>query len=159
MNEFNYASIALLLAAVFVYYWRVRSYNKAAVRAKFPSVSGSVVSSIVKEEVHEDNDKETGYSRSVSYVPVVRYAYSVDGKGYENDRYAVLDQPGFSVRESAQALVDRHPTGSSVNVFYNPASPADSFLDNSLGAKKVDWTTWFMVCIFIVLALVFSFIK
>lgn len=159
MNEFNYASIALLLAAVFVYYWRVRNYNKAAVRAKFPTVSGSVVSSVVKEEVHEDNDKDTGYSRTVSYVPVIRYAYTVDGRSYENDRYAVLDQPGSSNVNLAQAMIDRHPPGSAVNVYYNPASPGDSFLENRLDAKKVDWITWFMIGILVVLALVFSFIK
>jgi hypothetical protein len=159
MNEFNYASIALLLAAVFLYYWRVRTYNKAAVRAKFPTVTGSVVSSVVREEVHEDNDKETGYSRSVRYVPVIRYSYSVGGSPYENDRYAVLDQPGSSNSSIAQAIVDRYPKGTAVTVHYNPDSPGDSFLDNKMDARKVDWITWFMIGILVVLALVFSFIE
>ena len=159
MNEFNYASIALLLAAVFVYYWRVRTYNKAALRAKFPTVTGSVVSSVVREEVQEDNDKDAGYSRTVSYVPVIRYSYSVEGRPYENDRYSVLDQPASSSRSLAQAIADRYPHGSAVTVHYNPDSPGDSFLDNKMDARKVDWITWFMIGILVVLAFVFSFIK
>ncbi len=105
------ASIVILLCAVIVYAWRIRTYNKAKVRAGFPSVKGTVVSSTVQEEVHEDNDKDAVSSRSYSYKPVVRFAYAVEGKGYENDRYAVLDQPRFSIPQSAQALIDKHPPG------------------------------------------------
>ncbi len=46
-----------------------------------------------------------------------------------------------------------------MTVYYNPASPGDSFLHNKLEARAVDWTTWFMVGILVVLALVFAFIK
>lgn len=158
MNEYNYLSIAMLLCAVAVYAWRIRSYDKARERTKFPSVTGTVVFSDVQEKVVEDDDKDTVSSRSYSYIPVVRYAYTVDGKGYANDRYSVLDQPGFSLPQSAQAFVERHPAGSAVTVHYNPRSPGDSFIDNRLDAKKVDSTTWIAIGVLVVLAVLFSFV-
>jgi hypothetical protein len=43
-------------------------------------------------------------------------------------------------------------------VYYNPKSPKDSFLDMKMDVKGYHLTTWFMVGVLVVLALVFSLI-
>lgn len=159
MSEYDYISLALLLCAAGLYLWRRRRHRKALSKVAYPSLAGHVVHTTVREDVDESENDGGVNSRTVTYHPVIRYTYSVDGKAYENDTYSVLEDGHFSNWESAQEFVAKFPVGKEVTVYYNPKSPKDSYLDKSMDAKGYHSTTWFMVGVLVVLALVFSFIK
>jgi hypothetical protein len=158
MSDSNYLSILLLLCAVGLFLWRKRSYGKALSKSSYPAITGKVLHTSVREEVDESDTDGGVNTRTVTYHPVIRYTYSVDGKAYENDRYSVLEDGRYSDWESAQEFVSKFPVGGNVTVYYNPKSPKDSFLDMKMDVKGYHLTTWFMVGVLVVLALVFSLI-
>lgn len=60
-----------------------------------------------------------------SYLPHVKYAYTVDGQEYINDQVYLIRGTG-GLADSMQSLVDALPDP--VPVHYNPAEPARSYL-------------------------------
>ena len=88
---------------------------KASRATNWPSVQASVISSQV---VH-------GCGRGSSYYPKVRYAYAVDGIGYENDTIAFGMEECGSESE-ARTIADRYAAGKQVPIYINPSSPSDS---------------------------------
>jgi len=69
--------------------------------------------------------------------PSIVYEYTVDGKLFVAERIAfgMLDYL-FSGAGFAEKYIDRYPTGSRVQVFYDPAAPASAVLEPGLSA----WT-------------------
>jgi hypothetical protein len=62
----------------------------------------------------------------VLYHPVFLYKYEIGGVSYKGQRYHYIDYSLDS--NSANQIVTSHPTGSKVEVYYNPANPADAVL-------------------------------
>lgn len=63
----------------------------------------------------------------------VRYTYTVDGKAYDGRklrRHPGADHGGSSNLAYWEAMEERYPTGAQVTAFYNPANPAEAYLDN-----------------------------
>jgi hypothetical protein len=72
-----------------------------------------------------------------SYLPHVRYTYSVAGKEYTNDQVYVIRRTG-GLADAMQRLVDRLPDP--VPVHYDPEDPARSYLlVNPMG------TVWILI--------------
>jgi hypothetical protein len=158
MSDSFYLSILLLLCAIGIYLWRRWRYRKALSKSSYPALTGHVLHTTVREEIEEPENDGGVNTRTVTYHPVIRYSYTVDGQQYENDRYSVLDDTRFSSWEPAQELLSKFPVGGEITVYYNPESPKDSYLDRNMDARWYHSTTWFMVGILVVLAIVFLFI-
>lgn len=106
----------------------------------WPSTGGTVISGEVAI-VHSSK----GSSKS---KPVIRYSFAVDGVEYESDRYSSIIARGSSFW--AKELVDKHPAGSAITVYYNPENPVKSVLDR--GFQKDDvWMTLLSLAIFVLL--------
>ena len=92
----------------------------------WPSAGGRVVSSRVK---HSTTTSGTGASRSTThhYEAIIKYEYTVDGSKYTNDRYSFFGSDAKG-KSHSRRLVDKHPRGKRVKVFYNPQKPRDSVL-------------------------------
>lgn len=120
----------LLAAGWFVF--SVYGDVKAVQTLFWPSADGTVISGEVAV-VHSTK----GASKS---KPIIRYSYSVDGQEYESDRYSSTVARGSSFW--AKEVVDQHPAGSAIKVYYNPENPAKSLLDR--GFQKDDLVMTFL---------------
>lgn len=118
----------LLAAGWFVF--SVYGDVKAVQNLFWPSADGTVISGEVAI-VHSTK----GASK-----PIIRYSYSVDGKEYESDRYSSTVARGSSFW--AKEVVDQHPAGSAIKVYYNPENPSKSVLDR--GFQKDDLVMTFL---------------
>jgi Protein of unknown function (DUF3592) len=88
--------------------------TEAAATAKWPSVPGVITDMKITESHSSDG--------SISKTAALNYAYSVDGKSYQGDRVRVE-------LATSPSDAERYPKGTQVTVFYNPATPGDSVLE------------------------------
>ena len=93
--------------------------------ASWPSVDGTVVSSMVRSK-----SSGSGTNRGTTYEAEVRYQYQVDGAAYENDVQR-FGQISMGWKSGAQADVRRHSRGPDT-VYYDSAKPATSVLEPGL---------------------------
>lgn len=93
--------------------------------ASWPSVDGTVVSSMVRSK-----SSGSGTNRGTTYEAEVRYQYQVDGAAYENDVLR-FGQISMGWKSGAQADVRRHSRGPDT-VYYDSAKPATSVLEPGL---------------------------
>ncbi len=89
---------------------------------RWPHVAGEITLSRADYEVRE-RDGVT----STDYSPTVEYRYSVDGREYHGNEINVRGH-GTSLSE-VQAILAKYPAGRAVNVYYNPARPAEALLE------------------------------
>lgn len=66
--------------------------------------------------------------RSAHPKPTVEYSYRVNDSEYRGQRIAFAYAPTYS-RDEAEALIERFAKGSSVTVYYDPAQPQESTLE------------------------------
>jgi hypothetical protein len=110
---------------------------------RWPTVRGEVLSTGVR--------RKGTVNAARQFLPVVRYAYTVDGKRYENN--AVEHGMETTGGESwARSVIARYPPGSSVEVRYNPAQPGESCLRTRFGV--FGWITLGIGAALLVLALI-----
>lgn len=93
----------------------------------FPHVQGTVLYS---EVITTHGSKGRVY-----YHPHIAYQYRVDGMDYRGGRYRYDGHP--SDYSSAHEIVAEHPSGSVVNVYYNPQDPTDTVLSTAVDAGDV----------------------
>lgn len=69
---------------------------------------------------------------STTYRPYIAYAYTVDGREYEGDRYDFwsVSSSGY---EGKAAIVREHPVGREIRVYVDPADPALSVIKREAG--------------------------
>jgi hypothetical protein len=158
MHENSYISLVLLVIAFVFLLRRLMKYRQAISKVKFPAVEGVILSASVHEDIREYDNDDGSRTSSVRYIPKIKYAYNLSGKRYENDRNSLLKADEFFRAEDARSFTGQFPEGKIVKVYYDPASPADSFLDNSLDVSMIDAKTWFAIGTLLVLALVLHFV-
>lgn len=80
--------------------------------------------------------RSTGGSDGVSYKILIRYAYQVNGRAYESDRYDFtgMSSGGYSGKRN---VVDRYPPGALEKCFVNPEQPSEAVLYR--GMTKALW--------------------
>jgi hypothetical protein len=93
----------------------------------FPGTQGEVLSSRVTTT--------TGSKGSIHYHVSILYQYVVDGQTYEGRRYRYDGHPGKPA--VVNAVVQAHPAGSTVTVYYNPRDPRDTVLSQAVDAQDV----------------------
>ncbi|MCP5478629.1 MAG: DUF3592 domain-containing protein [Rhodanobacteraceae bacterium] len=101
----------------------------------WPEAQGTVSGHrIVREYQHRSN-------RQPEYHGEILYRYSVNGRPYSGDRYAIgrgsNATGGFPTRsEASKSAAEKFARDSQVAVYYNPDKPADAVL-----RRGADWTT------------------
>jgi hypothetical protein len=96
------------------------------------TTTGKMVASKVREE--RKAVRGTGGNNKYIYHPDVKYEYEVDGKQYTGTRAVQTSTGGANFRRSVETFIKQHPKGADVQVYYNPANPAESFLEKGGGS-------------------------
>ena len=114
-----------------------------SVMANAVEVEAVVLSANVTASTSLDTDQRLLRDNSTkSYVPEVRFAYTVGGVRYESDLlYPTVIVTGYPSRESALAEIQEYTQGTKVRAYADAANPQRGFLrfENSANPK------WFIV--------------
>ncbi len=104
----------LIRIVVGVFEWR-----KAVASRSWPTVEARVLSTEVKN----------GWGgRSVTYVPVVRYEYSIDGRTYTSEKLTVMHKAMMAKAADAEKYIERFPVGLTVKAYHRPGKPEEAVL-------------------------------
>lgn len=151
LQIFIVALLAVALA-VFLWFWGqfcllvlVRQFQTQS----FPFTRGRVLSVHLATHI--------GSKRGESYQAVFLYTYDVNGQKYEAGRYRYDDYPAGYY--SVNAVINAHPAGSAIDVYYNPANPADAVLSTGVVARDVSQPFIFSLFIFFLLLLLLKTVQ
>jgi len=89
---------------------------------QYPEVPGTMTLS----KVISKSDSE-----GTIYSPQLEYKYIVNGVSYTGDSYRPVRFDGSSDRGYAREVVEAHPVGAEVTVYYDPSDPQKAFLNRS----------------------------
>jgi hypothetical protein len=92
----------------------------------YSSTQGRVLESRV--DVHYDSDGN-------SYTAIIKYAYTVKGREYINDKLRYGTKSGG--KGPSEALAAKHPSGSTLTIYYDPLKPSDSVLQVGIGGTDL----------------------
>lgn len=136
----------LALFAVFLWFVDVRFSRVLVLQYEsrhFSTVKGEVLSGTVTQW--------TGSKGTVHYHPSLTYRYQTNGQTYVGKRYRYDGHPSFYNEDAAKQIVDAHPKGSEIEVYYNPDKPADTVLSRGLDTADLSipfvfgsWTLLFL---------------
>lgn len=77
--------------------------------------------------------------RSIRYEPCITYAYTVGGNAYKGNRYANFNgEYSAASHNQAAEIVAGYPTGSTVEVTYNPENPAQAYLRPATNTTRLE---------------------
>lgn len=116
-------AVAFAVASYFLLRWG-RLSAKAIAGASWTATLATVVYSDVASEKRRDRlGKEI-----TRYVPVVAYAYEVDGEPYQAARMRFGDASSADISE-ARKLAERFPIGAGIEIRYDPKSPSEATIE------------------------------
>jgi hypothetical protein len=127
---FGWVGILLLTAAVLALDYAYARAIAFQIRAwSFPSVDGQMYDARVKS-------KPGSRKTAPTYWAVVRYIYLVDHKAYtgRDVRRSLVTGTG---PDTPKKIVAAYPEGSTVRVYYDPASPGDAVLEPGVGGPDL----------------------
>ncbi|MDP6543005.1 MAG: DUF3592 domain-containing protein [Phycisphaerae bacterium] len=101
---------------VFVVYGIYKSHDA---RNRFVSTEGEVIASKVKTN---PGDSDSG----PTYEPLIKYRYVVNGREHTSMRYAYGSFASSSNHGNASEIVDDHPPGRKITVWYDPRKPTEA---------------------------------
>lgn len=116
------AAVGALLAWYGIHNHRRLGARYALASASWQKTSAEVVDARLVD--HEETNSE-GYD-TTWYEPRLLYRYAVDGADFEGQRTALGAALRFSVFEPAQKWLLAHAPGTVIDLWYDPAEPADS---------------------------------
>lgn len=124
----------LVLAAIgiFLIIFTLRSRKKAGESQNWPSATGEIIQSELKESRSMDDD----LNESVSYYPAVQYKYEVNGQTLTAKRISFGGILASSNPQKAKAELSSYPVGAQVTVYYNSANPAEAVLVRDAGGFR-----------------------
>jgi Protein of unknown function (DUF3592) len=109
----------------------VSALREAAAMKRWPLAKGRVLSSTVEQYKTIAGAGDFGSTRThmTLYRPSIVYEYEAAGQRFKGDRIA--QSPGFNrgVPIFAEKTVQRYPSGSAVDVRFNPKRPSESVLE------------------------------
>lgn len=118
------------LGAVMLYN-AVKMGRASARRDEFEPVTARV-----READLETDSNRTG-GTTTTYVPTITYEYTVDGETYVNDNlYPGPATAGSNSEDEQRSLLDEYPEGETVQAYYDPTDPADSFLEDESRTRQ-----------------------
>jgi len=139
----------LFLAGAIFIAVAIRNGRGAKASLAWPITQGRITSSRL------DEYSSVGESDGNSYVPKVEYEYSVAGQTYRGKRI-VFGSAGSGNKAREQAVVERYKVGTPVEVFYDPARPADAVLERRAASSTVIF--WLIGVTFIAGSLLFGLV-
>jgi hypothetical protein len=97
----------------------VHTIFKQAESVDYPQVTGTVT--------HCEIRTHHGSKGGTSYEPFIKYRYAVGGHPFTGTRlrYNSVSSSNYG---AASSLVDEHPVGSPLQVYYDPTNPQDALL-------------------------------
>lgn len=122
--------VTSVLAVVFLTIagWAFRS---AWAHRLWPAAPGTVTGGTIRQKTSGVGDDE-----SVTFVPVVEYRYQIGAGVYAGSGIG-FGETGYGSRGRAENVLAKYPVGSAVDVHYNPAKPAQTFLE--AGGGVIAW--------------------
>lgn len=111
------------------------SRKKAIVSQNWPSVTGKISLSEVRQSASTDDSGESNYA----YYPNIEYTYTALGKDYTARQISTGGVKGTVHPFDAQNIVDQFPVNALVQVYYNPQNPAEAVLEQEVspGLKTI----------------------
>ena len=93
--------------------------------ANWPKAAGEVLRAFVYR-----HERRTPKETSITYTPVVEYAYTVEGQPYTSQKrdFAPYYCDSFAEEKKAAEIVAELPPGKPVTVRYNPVVPSQAAL-------------------------------
>lgn len=149
---FGIVAIPFLIIAVILAVIILRSRGKARASRNWSRTTGRVI--VSKVERRQSRTSSGGYN--TAYYPVVEYEYTVNGQRYQTTRVRFGTQVGWGRPERAQNAVDQHPAGSMVQVFYDPADPAEAVLEQASSSAS-QWLGCIIIGIIAIVVMVAIF--
>ncbi len=141
--------LLFVIMGVVILLFGIRQMRQASASQSWPAVSGVItVSALGKHMGNERHDSPT-------YSADIRYDYMVDDASYVNGAVQ-FGQVNSSDPSGARAVLKRYAVGQAVEVYYNPANPAQAVLEPGLQGS-----TWFLPIfgtIFVAVGLLFSYL-
>lgn len=119
------------LTGVFVGFIARSFWRATDAKLHYVPTTGTVLESRVTTS-HGDHGSTYGFG--------IRYRYTVGDQSFEGDRYAFGSGSSSDGHGRASELVRRHPAGSKLEVYYDPAKPQEAVID-----RVVDPTMFFMM--------------
>ncbi|MBU2611188.1 MAG: DUF3592 domain-containing protein [Chloroflexi bacterium] len=107
--------------------------KKAEASQGWPTTQGRIIEARVSESTSTDSDGD----ERTSYSPKVEYTYNVAGQEYKGDKITFGFTQGYGRYAKAQAALASYPLGAQVNVYYDPANPADAVLERKAGGNTL----------------------
>ena len=120
-----------LLVAILGLVSFVRTQQLARASLRWPTVSGTITTASVVEEVTEDDsDKDSTIRRKVHRYHVdLRYGYQVNGRGYVGTAVNFGWAAIYGARDQAEAAASRYRPDENVTVYYDPDHPGTAVLE------------------------------
>ena len=112
--------MALGIAYIVTAVLPMRSFQGAG---SWPKTEGKVLRAFIYK-----HERRTPAKTSVTYTPVVEYAYTVDEVGYTSQQRSFAPARSFEDEAEAQKVVDEFAVGSDVKVRYNVNFPQQASL-------------------------------
>lgn len=122
----------VILVSVFFIVVGVQNTRIARASGSWPAVDGE----IVRSDIVEERSTSGPSPRSLTYRPVVRYRYRVDGTDHEGERVS-LGEYATEDRADAEAVVATYPVGRKVSVYHAPEAPETAVLEP--GSHGAPW--------------------
>ena len=116
-----------LAAGIGLSIWGHGMLDEAKASAKWPSVSGTILSSDVSVS-QSTSGSGSKKKTSTVYQPSISYKYEVNGKAYTSSRVTTSDYSSSSSKR-AYRIVNKYPEGSTATIYYNPDEPYLSVLE------------------------------
>ena len=107
----------------------IRSARKATASQRWPSTTGRILAS----QVTSHRSLNSNGTHTTIYKPQIQYEYIAEGQSYQSAQLSYSMVDGMSAEGWAEGIVDKYQPGSNVQVYYNPAKPADAVLEHASG--------------------------
>jgi hypothetical protein len=114
-----------ILLGIFLFAFGQIQQRKAKVIESWPTISGIILASDLREHSSTDDDGMT----SSTYEPVVEYSYRYMGSEYTSKQYRMGSKGTSYNHKRALAIIDRYPIDQNVNVRCNPDNPSQAVLE------------------------------
>jgi hypothetical protein len=114
-----------------------RARKKSTAVLAWPTAAGSLDSAEVVTHRSSGTTSKGHSTTRVSYEPVVRYAYAVDGKEYKGRNIGLTAISGG--KGAAEKRVGNLKSEKMLKVYYDPKDPKESYLD-----PRADGSFWLL---------------
>ena len=113
--------LKLLMLAIWLGFiaFSVKKFIRGRASTNWPNIAASVNSSDIQA-------KSAGNGLTF-YSPVIEYQFSVNNKIYKSSNFTFMGTSGLT-KKCAEKYINMYPSGSEVNIFYNPRKPEVSVI-------------------------------